>query len=221
MFYEKEEAKDYFEKEIMPLIIKILFDFKGIEFFIGLRDNDETTLRKDINYFKEAYQSDLNEFLRSSFKLFDILPDYLNQVKRFADNKENLSSEQIDEQMAKVREIRNNLNNMRKYYEKWIENSDAYYKERLKTISFESEENNQISISADSLSREFFFINPLKVWVGYRLNLNRVNEIPVFIQEIWLTHFEFFSPKDKGSLDVYIPGMSEVERKFNFLKMSV
>lgn len=221
MFYEKQKLKEYFENEVKGLIVYTLFSYKGVEFFTKLDDKDEFILRKDINFFRQSYRMELENFLNFSYKLFDILLTYFNQLKRVLSDSEKLSLKKVDEQLGKVKDLRKTLDRTHKYLTIWIKESENYYADRLETFTFESEETGQMNIPVDSISSKFSFINPVRIQTSFPHNLNKLSEIHKFIIDVWQSHFEFFFSEDGVELDTNISGISEVERRFNILKNQV
>lgn len=220
IFYEKQELKEYFENKVQSLIVHTLDSYKGIEFFTKLNDIDEFVLRKDIKFFAQSYRDVLERSLDLSFKLFNILPNYLNQLRKFLSDRDKLSSKKLDEQLEKVRDLRKTLDRTSKYLASWIEESEKYYADRLETFTIETE-TGQMDVPVDSTlgMGKFFFINPLRIQINIPYyNINKLSEISEFIKEIWQSHFEFFSLEDGVRLDSTISGISEVERVFNLLK---
>lgn len=220
IFYEKQELKEYFENKVQSLIVHTLDSYKGIEFFTKLNDIDEFVLRKDIKFFAQSYRDVLERSLNLSFKLFNILPNYLNQLRKFLSDHDKLSSKKIDEQLKKVRDSRKILDGTSKYLASWIEESEKYYADRLETFTIETE-TGQMDVPVDSTlgMGKFFFINPLRIQINIPYyNINKLSEISEFIKEIWQSHFEFFFSEDGTELDTTIHGISKVERRFNILK---
>ena len=205
MLSKKHELKEQFEKEIKPLIIYTLSNFKGVKFFIEIEIEDEPTLKKGLDFFIRAYPNDLRNFIDVARQVFEILPSYLNQVKEFVNDKNVLSSEDIKEQLAKVMSITKIIDRADKYVNSWIADSEAYYAVRLGS-------------SIDLMFGRFNFIDPKRVPVSYPFNIERLSIIPKFLQKFWKKHFDFYYFGEDIDLDTEIAGICESEKRFNILK---